>query len=100
MTTLGGQVLLFGGYDTSTMTYLNDTWTSEGTSWTQLSVSNPPAARSGTAMAALGNEVVLFGGANGSYQGDTWTFDGTSWTQLGVSNPPPARDSATMAFLP
>jgi N-acetylneuraminic acid mutarotase len=103
MAMLGNEVVLFGG-EGSTLalsTVLNDTWRFNGTSWTQGSVlvSNSPPARDFAAMATLGNEVVLFGGTEGSLLDDTWTFDGTSWTQVPVSNPPPARRFATTATL-
>ena len=49
--------------------------------------------------ATLGNEVVLFGGYNGSTPlGDTWTFDGTSWKAV-TGNGPPARYEHAMAAL-
>jgi N-acetylneuraminic acid mutarotase len=82
---------------------MNDTWAFNGTSWTQVSVSNRPPARENAAMATLGNEVVLFGGIGASNNGvlnDTWTLDGTSWTQHLLPNPPPARYAAPMAVLP
>jgi hypothetical protein len=50
-------------------------------------------------MATLGNEVILFGGADSSQLGDTWVFDGTRWTQLSVSGAPPAGSGGAMATL-
>jgi N-acetylneuraminic acid mutarotase len=116
MATLGNEVVLFGGFRgftkfenpyTTKAVPLNDTWTFDGTSWTQLSVSNSPPARAGALMATLGNEIVLFGGfvafggyAAGNFLNDTWAFDGTSWTQVSISNPPPARRLAATAALP
>src|SRR5258708_38681331 len=35
-----GPVVLFGGASVDAL--LNDTWTFDGTSWTQVSISNPP----------------------------------------------------------
>jgi hypothetical protein len=100
---LGSEVVLFGGMgrtmSTAVPTDLNDTWTFNGTSWTQASApaAKSPPPRDFTAMATLGNEVVLFAGASATLLDDTWTFDGTSWTQLSISNPPPARNGAMMA---
>jgi hypothetical protein len=96
---IAGKLLLFGGYAGGSE--LNDTWTFDGTRWTQVTVSNPPPVRYSASMAALGNEVVLFGGfgSDGDLN-DTWTFDGTTWTQVSIASPPPVRHSATMAFLP
>jgi N-acetylneuraminic acid mutarotase len=103
--TLGNEVVLFGGDPSpwiqgTTPNPLGDTWTFDGTSWTQVSVSNSPPARAAAMMATLGNDVVLFGGGGGGRDlNDTWAFDGTSWTQVSVSNPPPVRAYAVMATL-
>lgn len=91
-----GTIVLFGGYATT------DTWTFDGSNWTQISVSTPPPERLNATMATSGNEVVLFGGSGstGSVLNDTWTFDGTSWTQLSFSTlSPAARSGAAMATL-
>jgi hypothetical protein len=98
MVALGNQVVLFGGQGGGSA-YLNDTWTFDGTSWTQVSARNLPPGRYGASMAALAGEVVLFGGfaGGGGALGDTWTFDGTSWTQVNVSIAPPPRGDAGMA---
>jgi hypothetical protein len=69
-----GSVLLFGGY---TGTNAGDTWTYDGTTWTQQSpaVSPPARFRSTTAYDAATATVVLFGGNNGSASfGDTYTY--------------------------
>jgi hypothetical protein len=52
MATLGNKVVLFGGTSQGSGA-LNDTWTFDGTSWTQLPVSNRPPAGFDAAMAAL-----------------------------------------------
>ena len=67
---------MFGG-DNGT-TYLNDTWTFDGVTWTQIATKTPPPARAAAQMAydSATHEVVLFGGFNGNYLGDTWLWDG------------------------
>ena len=104
MATLGDGVVLFGGVGSQFASdagsqLLNDTWTFDGTNWTEVPVSNPPPARWQAAMATLGNEVVLFGGMSDVALSDTWTFDGTSWTEVSVSHSPAARYAAAMATL-
>jgi N-acetylneuraminic acid mutarotase len=100
-------VVLFGGTDANN-NLLNDTWTWDGTSWTQHNVLSPPP-RYGASMAALNGTVVLFGGRsapNGNpvnyptdqLLNDTWTWDGTTWTQHDVTGPT-ARYDASMAAL-
>jgi hypothetical protein len=78
------KVIVFGGFDGSG--YLDDTWTFDGISWTQVATSPSPPARTNAQMAydSVTQKVVLFGGYNGTnYLGDTWLWDGTTsrWTQ-------------------
>jgi hypothetical protein len=103
MATSGSSALLFGGQGNCTgfcnSTFLNDTWTWNGTGWTQQNVTGP-SARDDYAIAALGGTVVLFGGYNigvGSLS-DTWTWNGASWTQQNGTGPS-ARNGASMATL-
>jgi len=97
------QVVLFGGNEVSPGPTLGDTWTSDGTAWTQQHPTTSPPARAEAAMAfdATTGTTVLFGGTpNGepSAIGDTWTWDGTDWTQQHPSTSPPARYLATMTY--
>jgi hypothetical protein len=81
---------------------MNDTWTYDGTKWTQVMTSNAPPPRSAASLAKLGNKLVLFAGLdmNVTELQDTWTFDGTNWTQVNASNSPPPVVSGTIAFVP
>jgi hypothetical protein len=100
--------VLFGGDirngDNGLGIYLNDTWTWDGTTWTQqFPISSPPAR--GTASIAYDpylGEVVLFGGSSlyATEQGlnDTWTWNGVNWTQRNPLNRPPARWCAALDF--
>jgi hypothetical protein len=85
-----GQLLLFGGLKilaSGRVVFLDQTWTWNGTTWTQLFPATHPSARFEVSMAydpGTGH-IVLFGGATGTTNrtfGDTWTWDGTNWTQL------------------
>jgi hypothetical protein len=91
MATLGDKVILFGG-EQDANDILNDTWSWDGTSWTELSIANAPAARFHPGMTTFQDEIVMFGGAGAIPDGapflaDTWTFDGTTWTQVPTSGP-------------
>lgn len=93
------QTILFGGFGNGQQ--LNDTWSWDGTKWTQLFPSTSPSIREGAALAfdATTNQLILFGGSgNSGNLNDTWSFDGTTWTQLSPASSPPARSGATMAF--
>jgi hypothetical protein len=87
-----GEVVLFGGdgngWDGNGI--LGDTWTWDGTDWTQRSPVHAPSPRASMGMAydAAHGQVVLFGGFLGDF-GDTWIWDGTDWAV-------PFRASATL----
>jgi hypothetical protein len=97
-----GNVVLFGGLG-STGTYQSDTWTWDGTTWTQQfpPVSPPARNQMGMVYDAATQTVVLFGGssAGGGLLGDTWTWDGIvkTWTQQNPAASPSAR-TAPMAY--
>jgi hypothetical protein len=90
-------LLLFGGAGPNGKP-LGDTWTFDGTKWTQHHVPGP-AARWGAVAGVLNGKVVLFGGAGavdahgGISKGDTWIWNGTSWNQIHIPGPP-AREIA------
>src|SRR5207302_8142290 len=97
-----GKLVLFGGLIPGQGPSA-ETWTFDGTGWTQLHPPVAPAPREEAAMAydaARGN-LVLFGGANGTTTfGDTWTFDGTTWTQLHPATRPSKAGGASLAYDP
>src|SRR5581483_9219955 len=98
------QVVLFGGggYTPGVgASDLGDTWTFNGTTWTQVTATPSPAARSGARAAydAVNHAVVLFGGQqqSGTFLGDTWTFNGSAWTQQSPAAAPSARSYEYLA---
>jgi hypothetical protein len=73
---------------------LGDTWTWNGTNWTQLAPSTSPSARYGSAFVfdTAENQMVLFGGDNSSGTlADTWTWNGTTWAELSPATVPGGR---------
>lgn len=86
-----GECVLFGGLQVPS-SYLNDTWSWDGTDWRQRQPASRPGPRVGTQMAwnPARGRAVLFGGYNaGTLPGDTWEWDGVDWTERSAGNPPP-----------
>jgi hypothetical protein len=98
-----GDTVLFGGDEVTggSDTMLSDTWTWDGTTWTEQFPAASPTARYGASLAydsATGN-LVLFGGLSPSGDlADTWTWDGSTWTEQLPKTSPPARYTASMAY--
>jgi hypothetical protein len=102
-----GVSILFGGAaggTESTATTFNDTWSWDGSVFTQLSpVGTLPAGRFAHAMAYDSNRgvVVLFGGTTPQEAlfGDTWEWQGSSWKNVSpLGSYPPARYGHQMVF--
>jgi hypothetical protein len=92
-------VLLFGGFDGNT--WFGDTWKYAGGTWTALSPTTHPLARSDAGMAydARDGYVVLFGGSGPlGYLSDTWTFAAGQWTRLSPNAHPSTRADVAMAY--
>jgi len=86
------KTVLFGGYNGST--WVNDTWTFNGTKWKHIKTAVAPPARAaaGATFDAKLQQVVLFGGFNGQYLNDTWFWNGatSTWTQAVPTHQPKA----------
>ena len=70
--------------------------------WTQKTPSSKPSARTVHNMAYIGgDQVLLFGGYDGTYDGETWLYDlsATTWTNKSPSVPPSARYKHAMAYI-
>jgi len=104
---VGGQLVLFGGYNGSEC--YNDTWVYDITqrTWSSSSpVASKPSARYGHSMAydPESKKIILFGGFDGTKEyNDTWAYDPASgiWTNLRPGGAlPAARDSQELAYDP
>ncbi len=106
------QVVLFGGYGQSvsvsgdlaslmTGPPSGQTWTWNGSTWTQAhpAKSPPPLFGGSTAYDTVTRQVVLFGGINNNgLIGNTWIWNGSTWAQAHPAKSPPARMDASMAY--
>ncbi|MBL9030119.1 MAG: immunoglobulin domain-containing protein [Phycisphaerae bacterium] len=82
-----GVCVLYGGsFDTTTASYMNDTWEWDGHSWTQRFPANNPGHRTNHEMVydSLRNKVLLLFGSSiaSPYNPGVWQYDGTDWTLL------------------
>lgn len=94
------KTVLFGGYNLSN--YRNDTWTWDGTAWTELKIDNDdrPPHRAVMAMwyDPLQQKTIVYAGigrpninSKVTRHEDMWAFDGSKWTKLTVSATPGPR---------
>src|ERR1044072_4836661 len=97
-------VVLFGGIagDPYDVYPLADTWTWDGSTWTEQHPATSPPARFGPGMTydAARDRVVLYGGYDwiGNYLSDTWTWDGANWTEKHPATSPGKRFRPGMTY--
>lgn len=70
---------------------LADTWTLDGTTWTQKFPTNSPSPRAGHMMVydAARGQTILHGGHNtvAGFLADTWVWDGSDWELVSTAGP-------------
>ena len=99
-------VVLFGGATANANEHvthsLNDTWTWNGRTWTQLHPAASPLPRLGASLAydPVHQEAVLFGGGDGRAFDDTWLWNGHTWARQMPPSAPAARVRAAFAYDP
>jgi hypothetical protein len=103
------KTVLFGGFLNSN--YRNDTWTWDGTKWTELDIDNDdrPPHRSNHVMwyDAAQQKTILYAGVGRpninrkvTRFDDMWSFDGSRWTKMTVTATPGRRFSPQIAVNP
>src|ERR1019366_8214413 len=103
-------VILFGGLvlGNTQLSTLSDTWSWDGSRWTEL---NPPASPPGLSGALLGYDpatklLVLTGGDTANAEGrlagadGTWTWDGSAWSAQPDGDLPASAVEDALAFDP
>lgn len=100
-----GQTVLFGGSAVGGITLRNDTWTYDGTDWTQAAPANSPTGRFGAGLVfdQARNVLVLFGGIASAISiaapsNQTWEWNGTDWTQVTPTASPTGRAYFGMTY--
>jgi hypothetical protein len=103
-------LVLFGGFDgdgSGEGRVLGDTWTWDGTSWTELDPTRSPTRREGAAMTTFRKRVMVFGGLrpaslDGSraerFFADTWTLGETGWHKVRKAPRPSPRAFGSAAW--
>lgn len=102
------RVILFGGLviGQAGLTTLSDTWSWDGTGWTELHPASAPPGLSGALVGydPASRRLVLTGGATADAAGQlvaasgTWSWDGSTWSARGAAGLPSSdlpRDLAT-----
>jgi hypothetical protein len=100
------KVVIFGGFDGTN--YRQDTWTWDGTDWTEVKKNRPPnRALMSMWYDPLQKKTIIYAGlGRGSIDeritrySDMYSFDGTGWTKLSVSNTPGERFGAQIGVNP
>jgi hypothetical protein len=89
------QAVMFGG--SSSTSFLGDTWTWNGATWTLAATTGPPArVEPAFAYDELHQQAVLFSG--GGVSNDTWIWDGVTWTQRFPVHSPLGGVGVAMAY--
>lgn len=99
-------VLLDNGSYPGFSNFLNETWTWNGTDWTQAIpsiASAPTPLRADFALCYDGYNIMMFGGRGESETvgvlQDTWTFNGTTWTKEAPATVPFGRFKMELANI-
>ena len=84
-----GKILLYGGWDNQTNTFMNDLWTWDGSDWSKVDCCSMPLM-SGHKMVSYSPQILsTFTSSMG-----TQIWNGSNWQQLDVLSPPDRPDSA------
>ena len=102
------KTVLFGGFD-SNFNYRDDTWTWNGSAWTEVNTRDEPENRGQMAMwfDPLANRTILYSGVGRPNVDekvkrfpDMWSFDGSTWTRMSENVAPGARFGSASAVNP
>jgi Galactose oxidase, central domain len=98
------RVVMFGGFTKDSPRWKHDTWTFDGTDWTEVTTTPNPDGRADAGMANLpsASGVVLFGGWNRQAFpfNDTWLLSNGVWTELSPASAPSPRGDMVMEYYP
>lgn len=95
-----GVTVLFGGVAWADGALLHDTWTWNGTNWTQRTSATAPPCFGPMTYDASRQRVVFFSAYcnNGVYSNQTWEWDGTVWARKMPAVSPPGATGYGMTY--
>lgn len=102
------KLVTFGGYD-AVGNYRQDTWTWNGSAWTEVKPDKKPPHRAQPVMwyDPLAKKTIMYSGAgrksiedHATRYSDMWAFDGTNWTELTKTAAPGIRFAPLTAVDP
>ena len=102
------KAVLFGGYQDDAANFRQDTWSWDGTTWTEVKNERPPR-RSGMAMwyDPLLRKTVIYGGigrpdidSSVERYDDMWSFSGSGWTEMQPATTPDRRLGSAVSVIP
>ncbi len=81
--------MLYGGWDSESNTFFNDTWEWDGKDWIEITCCDIPvmAAHTMTNLADQNKILAMLTNESG-----TWIWNSDSWEKLDISNPPSRAD--------
>jgi len=94
-------VLLFGGSESPSQFYSNDTWSFHAGVWSPLSPARSPPARDDENQVddTADHAVFLFGGLNQTdYLNDSWEYASNTWSRVSSAHAPDLRGGAGLAY--
>lgn len=96
-------LVMYGGLQSGPTLTLDDTWTFNGATWTQLTPATQPPPRWGHRMVYDSRRAVIvtFGGRSPTTtanNNDTWEWNGVDWQRVFTANAPNARAFYGMAY--
>lgn len=93
------EIILHGGLTFVPSAFNDETWSWDGTDWTELFPGTTPSAQDASAMAPrTASELLLFiGNIGGIDSQETWLWDGSDWTLASPASAPSARTLFDMA---
>lgn len=101
----GEHILMYGGRANSPSAVLGDTWTWNGTDWTERFPAHSPSVLEAAAIAydIANDQVVLFGGnsdeaGQDDTNNETWIWDRNDWTQVFPAHSPSSRLFTNAAY--